>query len=178
MSRIGRMPVTIPAGVRVAVEHPHVRVEGPKGKIVIDLVPGIDCVVEGASARLTRADDSKPRRSQHGLFRQLVANAVKGAASGWTRDLEIEGIGYRAQLQGRELSLTLGYSHPISYPIPEGINIMVDKQTKLAISGADRQRVGQVAAEIRALRPPEPYKGKGIRYAGEVIKRKVGKTGA
>ncbi len=130
------------------------------------------------AAVVARRNDERQQRAFHGLTRALLANAVKGVSTGWTRKLEIQGIGYRAAVQGKNVELALGYSHPVVYPIPEGISVAVEKQTQISISGADRQKVGQVASEIRALRPPEPYKGKGIRYVDEVIKKKVGKTGA
>lgn len=178
MSRIGKKPVSVPKGVRVSVSDSRVNVEGPKGRLSQALPPGISCRVDGEWLHLGRADDSKPQKALHGLSRSLLANAVRGVTSGFTRELEIEGIGYRAQLQGQELTLALGFSHPVVYRIPEGVRIGVDKQVRITITGADKQQVGQVAAEIRALRPPEPYKGKGVRYAGEHVKRKVGKTGA
>jgi large subunit ribosomal protein L6 len=141
------------------------------------LPPGITCAVDKGTVVFKRADDTRQQRALHGLTRALVANAVKGVHEGFSKDLEIVGIGYKAQVQGRVLQIALGYSHPIEFPIPDGIEIRVDKQTRLAITGADRQKVGQVAAEIRGLRAPEPYKGKGIRYADEVIKKKAGKAG-
>ena len=177
MSRIGRMPIPLPPGVKVRVEGNTVLVE--KGKITLTnpLPRGIICAVDQAAVTFKRADDTRQQRSLHGLTRALVANAVKGVHEGFTRDLEIVGIGYKAQVNGRVLQLALGFSHPIDFPIPDGIEIKVDKMTKLAIAGPDRQKVGQVAAEIRGLRPPEPYKGKGIKYANELIKKKAGKAG-
>jgi large subunit ribosomal protein L6 len=141
------------------------------------LPEGITCSVEGGKVVFARSRDDRRLRALHGLTRALVANAVKGVSEGFTRDLEIVGIGYKAQVAGRTLQMALGYSHPVDYPIPDGIEIKVDKQTRLSIQGADRQAVGQVAAEIRGLRPPEPYKGKGIKYVEEVIKKKAGKAG-
>ncbi|HKY33020.1 MAG TPA: 50S ribosomal protein L6 [Candidatus Polarisedimenticolia bacterium] len=178
MSRIGKLPVALPQGVSLSVVKDAVQVKGPKGTLTTPLPAGIKCAVEGAAATLTRRNDERQQRALHGLARALLANAVKGVSTGWTRDLEIQGIGYRATVQGKNIEFALGYSHPVIFPIPEGVAITVDKQTRVVVSGADRQKVGQVAAEIRSLRPPEPYKGKGIRYADEVIKKKVGKTGA
>jgi len=177
MSRIGRMPIALPAGVSVKVQGTEVLVE--KGKVCLanPLPGGITCTVDKGTVVFKRADDSRQQRALHGLTRALVANAVKGVQDGFSKDLEIVGIGYKAQVQGRLLSIALGYSHPIEFPIPDGIEIKVDKQTRLTVSGADRQRVGQVAADIRKLRAPEPYKGKGIRYSDEVIKKKAGKAG-
>ena len=178
MSRIGKLPVKLPQGVTAKVEGGAIRVQGPKGTLTSPVPTGISCSVEEGVARFTRRSDERQDRARHGLARALLANAVKGVASGWTRELEIQGIGYRAALQGKKVEFALGYSHPVVYDVPEGITISVDKQTRLVVSGPDRQKVGQAAAEIRSLRPPEPYKGKGIRYADEVIKKKVGKTGA
>ncbi len=177
MSRIGRQPITLPAGVNVKVQGNAVLVE--KGKVILanPLPPGITCAVDKGTVVFKRADDTRQQRALHGLTRALVANAVKGVHEGFSRDLEIVGIGYKAQVQARVLQIALGYSHPIEFPIPGGIEIKVDKQTRLTVTGADRQKVGQVAAEIRGLRVPEPYKGKGIRYADEVIKKKAGKAG-
>lgn len=178
MSRIGRLPVKLPQGVTVTVGREEMQVKGPKGTLVSPLPSGITCKVTGDEACLARRNDERQQRALHGLARALLNNAVRGVATGWTRDMEIQGIGYRATLQGRQIEFALGYSHPVIYQIPEGVSVTVEKQTRLSVSGADRQKVGQVAAEIRALRPPEPYKGKGIRYTDEVIKKKVGKTGA
>ncbi len=177
MSRIGRMPIAIPSGVRVAIEGRSVVVEKGKVSLVQALPPGIDAALASGALTFKRRDDTRQQRALHGLTRALVANAVKGVHQGFTKELDIVGIGYKAQVQGRVLNLALGYSHAIDYPVPEGIEIKVDKQTHLTITGADRQKVGQVAAEIRGLRPPEPYKGKGIKYADEVIKKKAGKAG-
>jgi len=171
------MPIAIPSGVRVAVEGRSVVVEKGKVSLVQALPPGIDAALASGALTFKRRDDTRQQRALHGLTRALVANAVKGVQDGFSKELEIVGIGYKAQVQGRVLSIALGYSHPIEFPIPDGIEIKVDKQTRLTVSGADRQKVGQVAAEIRKLREPEPYKGKGIRYADEVIKKKAGKAG-
>jgi len=178
MSRIGRLPVPLPQGVTVTVGKAEIVVKGAKGSITTPLPGGITCKVEGGTANLSRRNDERQQRALHGLTRALLANAVKGVATGWSRDLDIQGIGYRANVQGKNVEFALGYSHPIIFPIPDGISVTVEKQTKVSVTGVDRQKVGQVAAEIRSLRPPEPYKGKGIRYMDEVIKKKVGKTGA
>lgn len=177
MSRIGRSPIAIPAGVSVKVQGRSVVVEKGKSAIANPLPPGIACSVGSGAVTFTREGDTRQLRALHGLTRALVANAVKGVHEGFTRELDIVGIGYKAQVQGRVLQLALGYSHPIDFPIPDGIEIKVDKQVRLVVAGADRQKVGQVAAEIRGLRPPEPYKGKGIKYVDEVIKKKAGKAG-
>ena len=177
MSRIGKQPIAVPAGVSVKVAGRSVVVE--KGKVSLaNVIPsGIDCKVADGVVTFTRTGDDRRTRALHGLTRALVANAVKGVSAGFTRELEIVGIGYKAQVQGRVLQMSIGYSHPVEYPIPDGIEIKVDKQVRLAVSGADRQKVGQVSAEIRGVRPPEPYKGKGIKYVDEVIKKKAGKAG-
>ena len=177
MSRIGRMAIPIPSGVTVKVQAGSVVVEKGKNTLTNPLPPGISCKVEDGKVRLARDNDQRHLRALHGLTRALVANAVKGVSEGFTRELEIVGIGYRAQVAGGTLQLALGYSHPVDFPIPAGIEIQVEKQTRLLIRGADRQKVGQVAANIRSLRAPEPYKGKGIKYADEVIKKKAGKAG-
>jgi large subunit ribosomal protein L6 len=178
MSRIGRLPVPVVAGVQVAVQGRTVSVTGPKGTLRQELPAGISAAVEDGRILVTRADDSKPRRALHGLTRALLGNAVTGVTKGFSKDLEINGVGYRAQLAGKAVSFTLGYTHPIEFPIPEGIQIVVEKQTKLTVSGVDRQQVGQVAAKIRALRPPDVYKAKGVKYANEIVRKKAGKTGA
>jgi large subunit ribosomal protein L6 len=172
------LPVPVAAGVKVAVDGKTVSVTGPKGTLRQELPAGITAAVEDGKILVARADDSKPRRALHGLTRALLNNAVTGVTKGFSKDLEISGVGYRAQLAGKSVSFTLGYTHPIEFPIPEGIQVAVDKQTKLTVSGVDRQQVGQVAAQIRALRPPDVYKAKGVKYANEVIRKKAGKTGA
>ncbi|MCZ6695349.1 MAG: 50S ribosomal protein L6 [Acidobacteria bacterium] len=176
MSRVGRLPIAIPSGVNVKVDGSGIVVE--KGKVAIrnPLPEGITCTVQDNVATFTRKNDSRQMRALHGLTRALVANAVKGVSEGFTRELEIVGIGYRAQIQGGILQLALGYSHPVVYPIPDGIEIKIEKQTRLTVSGANLQQVGQAAANIRGLRPPEPYKGKGIRYKDETVRKKAGKT--
>jgi large subunit ribosomal protein L6 len=178
MSRIGRKPIPLPQGVTVKIEGNTVVVQGPKGKLDTSLPAGIRMEQQDGNLVAIRENDSQA--AVHGLARALVNNAVEGVTKGWTRDLEIVGIGYRAELKGKStVVFNLGYSHPIEYPLPSGIEVTVDpKQTKLAINGIDRQQVGQVAAEMRGLRPPDPYKNKGVRYAGERLKKKVGKTGA
>lgn len=178
MSRIGRLPVKLPQGVNVTVGTGQMQIKGPKGVLTAPLPGGISASIADGVVTLARATDGRQHRALHGLSRALLANAVKGVSTGWTRDLDIQGIGYRAAVAGKTVELALGFSHPVVYPIPEGISITVEKQTRMTITGVDRQRVGQVAAEIRSLKPPEPYKGKGIRYLDEVVKKKVGKTGA
>lgn len=177
MSRIGKQPITIPSGVTVKTAGRAVTVSKGKATLTHALPAGIDCTVNASVVTFARSDEDRRTRALHGLTRALVANAVRGVHEGFTRDLDIVGIGYKAQVNGRVLQLALGYSHPVDYAIPEGIEIKVDKQTRLTVQGADRQLVGQVAAEIRSLRAPEPYKGKGIKYADEVIKKKAGKAG-
>ncbi len=178
MSRIGKKPIAIPQGVKVAIEGNVVKVQGPKGKVETPLPRGIR--VEQQDGHLVALRENDSQAAVHGLARALVNNAVEGVTKGWTRELEIVGIGYRAELKGKgTVVFTLGYSHPIEYPLPTGVEVAIDaKQVRLTVSGIDRQQVGQVAAEMRGLRPPDPYKNKGVRYAGERLKKKVGKTGA
>ena len=178
MSRIGKKPIAIPQGVKVQIEGNAVKVQGPKGSLSTQLPAGVKFAQQDGHLVATR--DAQEHAANHGLARALVNNAVEGVTKGWTKDLEIVGIGYRAELKGKNVVVfSLGYSHPIEYPLPDGITAAVDpKQTKLTISGIDRQKVGQVSAEMRSLRPPDPYKNKGVRYAGEKLKKKVGKTGA
>jgi large subunit ribosomal protein L6 len=178
MSRIGKKPIAIPKGVTVKVAGDAVEVQGPKGKLRQVLPPGIVFAQEDGTlvARLQR-DDNELRKF-HGLARSLVANAVAGVTDGFKKELDIVGIGYRAELKGKQVHFALGYSHPVVFDIPNGIDITIDKQTHITVTGADRQMVGQVAANIRRLRKPDPYKQKGVRYMGEVLKKKVGKTGA
>ena len=176
MSRIGKMPIPIPSGVEVTVGGRVVDVKGPKGALKIDMLPGISVVVEDGEIVLSRSSDERQTRAYHGLNRALVANATAGVSEGWQKQLEIVGIGYRADKQGNVVVFNLGHSHPINFAIPDGIEIDVDsKANKVTVKGIDRQRVGQVAAEIRAYRPPEPYKGKGVRYADEQVLRKEAK---
>jgi large subunit ribosomal protein L6 len=178
MSRIGKKPIALPKGVTVNIEADRVAVSGPKGKLETRLPRGIR--IEQQDGHLVAIRENDSQAAVHGLARALVHNAVEGVTKGWTKELEIVGIGYRAEMKGKgTVVFNLGYSHPIEYPLPAGVEVAVDpKQTKLTISGIDRQKVGQVAAEMRALRPPDPYKNKGVRYAGERLKKKVGKTGA
>ena len=176
MSRIGRLPILIPDGVKLALEAGAVRVEGPKGKLKADLPPGIRVNLEGSVARVVREAEERRAKALHGLTRKLVANMVEGVSRGFSRVLEINGVGYRAEVKGTELHLVLGYSHPIIFPMPAGITATVDRQTIITLQGADRQLLGKTAAVIRDLRPPEPYKGKGVKYREEVIKRKAGKA--
>ena len=176
MSRIGRKPIAVPSGVKVAVQAGRVEVQGPKGKLAVSLPPGIQ--VEQKDATLTAVRPSDEYRALHGLARALVANAVRGVTEGFKKELDIVGVGYRAEVKGKAVNFALGYSHPIVFPIPEGITIAVDKQTHIVVSGPDKARVGQVAADIRALRPPDPYKQKGVRITGERLKKKAGKAGA
>ena len=178
MSRIGRKPIELPKGVTVKIEGNVVAVQGPKGKLETPLPRGIK--MEQKDGHLVAIRENDSQAALHGLARALVNNAVEGVTKGWTRELEIVGIGYRAEMKGKgTVVFTLGYSHPIEYPLPTGVDVVVDpKQTRLTLTSIDRQKVGQVAAEMRALRPPDPYKNKGVRYAGERLKKKVGKTGA
>ena len=178
MSRIGRKPIPLPKGVTVKIEGNMIAVQGPKGKLDTALPVGIH--IEQKDGQLLAVRENDSQAAVHGLARALVHNAVEGVTTGWNKDLEIVGIGYRAEMKGKTtVVFTLGYSHPIEYPLPTGIDVAVDpKQTKLTVTGIDRQKVGQVAAEMRSLRPPDPYKNKGVRYAGERLKKKVGKTGA
>ena len=178
MSRIGKKPIPLPKGVTVKIEGNTVAVQGPKGKLDTQIPAGIK--VEQQDGHLVAVRENDSQAALHGLTRALVNNAVEGVTRGWTRDLEIVGIGYRAELKGKStVVFSLGFSHPIEYPLPTGVEAVLDpKQTKLTLNGIDRQKVGQVAAEMRSLRPPDPYKNKGVRYAGERLKKKVGKTGA
>ncbi len=177
MSRIGRLPVKLPKGVEVRRDGDRLVVKGPKGELASPLFPGIEVEIAEGEVRfaLARERADKRTRAFFGTARALFANAVQGASEGFTKVLELHGVGYRAQQQGKKIVLQLGFSHPVEYEPPEGVEIKVDGQTKVVVSGTDKQRVGQVAAEIRAFRPPEPYKGKGVRYAGEQIMMKEGK---
>ena len=177
MSRIGKKPIPVPDKVKVEIKPDQVVVTGPKGSVTNPIPPGIRFEQKDKQVLAIRKDDSGAQRAFHGLARALVANAVRGVTEGFSRELEIVGVGYRAEQKKNSVLFTLGYSHPIEYPIPPGINITVDKQTRLVITGVDRQQVGQIAANIRSLRKPDPYKNKGIRYAGEQLKKKAGKAG-
>jgi large subunit ribosomal protein L6 len=178
MSRIGKKPIPLPAGVKYTVEGNSVLVEGPKGKVTALVADGI--TLKTADGQLVLERSGNDKAAVHGLTRALVNNAVEGVTRGWTRELDIVGIGYRAELKGKgTVVFTLGYSHPIEFPLPTGIDVTVDpKQTHLTVSGVDRQKVGQVAADMRSLRKPDPYKNKGVRYSNERLKKKAGKTGA
>jgi large subunit ribosomal protein L6 len=178
MSRVGKQPIGIPDGVTVSVEGGEVMAKGPKGTLRCLVPEGIDAKVEEGKLVFDRPDDSKQARSRHGLARALANNMVVGVSTGFAKRLEIEGVGYRADVKGKVLNLLLGFSHPVAMDIPEGLTVKVEANTRLDITGADKQVVGQFAADIRSLRPPEPYKGKGIRYHDEHIRRKVGKAGA
>jgi large subunit ribosomal protein L6 len=176
MSRIGKIPVEIPAGVKISRDHSVIRVEGPKGKLSLEVPGGVDVILGDRVVEVTRPSDGRIERSLHGLVRTLVANMVKGVSVGFEKSLEISGVGYRAEVGGSTLKLIIGFSAPVEYPIPEGVHIKVDKLVNILVSGIDKQLVGRVAAEIRSLKKPEPYKGKGIKYLGEQIRRKVGKS--
>jgi large subunit ribosomal protein L6 len=177
MSRIGKKPIALPTGVKVEVKDGRVSVKGQKGALERPLLDGIEVDVANGTVTLRRTADDKRSRSYHGLMRTLVANMVDGVSKGFEKKLEIVGIGYRSELKGNSLALYLGYSHPIDFPLPKGISAEVEKQTLVTIKGIDKELVGQTAAKIRDLRKPDPYKGKGVKYAGEVLRRKAGKTG-
>jgi large subunit ribosomal protein L6 len=179
MSRVGKLPVKIPDKVKVQVVDGDIRVEGPKGKMHFPFNPKVNVEVAGAEVRVSRPDESRQAKGLHGLTRTLVKNAVEGVTKGYQRSLEITGVGFKAELKGKDIQFTLGFSHPVIFRLPEGVTAEVDaKQTKLVVRGVDKHLLGLTAAKIRALRPPEPYKGKGIKYAEEKIRRKEGKTGA
>ena len=178
MSRIGRMPIAVPAGVTVEIaENNHVTVKGPKGTLERTLPSEMDIKLEGAEVIVTRPNDLKKMKSLHGLTRTLIHNMVVGVTDGYKKELEVNGVGYRASKSGNKLTLNLGYSHPVEMIDPEGVETVLEGQNKITVKGIDKEKVGQFAAEIRDKRRPEPYKGKGIKYADEVIRRKVGKTG-
>ena len=177
MSRIGNAPIELPQGVEVTLDGDVVRVKGPKGELARTLRPEVAVKVEDGQVVVTRSSDVKQHRAYHGLTRALLANMVAGVSEGYRKALEIVGVGYRADKRGDALVLNVGYSHEVEYPEPEGITLTTPSQTQIVVEGIDKQKVGQVAAELRAVRPPEPYKGKGIRYEGEQIRRKAGKTG-
>ena len=178
MSLIGKKPIPIPPGVTVAVEGSTVRVKGPKGELSQTFRPEVRVRVDDGRVVVERAADSKTHRALHGLTRALIANMVQGTVSGYRKTLELVGVGYRAEKKGKVLVINVGYSHPVEYPEPEGLTITTPNPTTIVVEGIDKQRVGQVAAEIRSVRPPEPYKGKGIKYQDEQIRRKAGKAGA
>jgi large subunit ribosomal protein L6 len=175
MSRVGKKPIPVPKGVKVTVGD-ELLVEGPKGKLTVPIPNGVRVKQSDGNLELTR--DTDEYAALHGLTRALAASAVQGVSTGFTRELEITGVGYRADVKGKIATFTLGYSHPIEVLLPEGVELKIDKQTRLVLSGYDKQMVGQIAANIRALRPPDPYKNKGVRYTGEQLRKKVGKTGA
>lgn len=176
MSRIGIQEIKLPAGLSVKITEEEVQVKGSKGQLTAPLFPGLEVVQEEDTIKVTRNDESKKVRALHGLCRSLINNAVIGVSTGFKKDLEILGVGYRATPKGKDVEFALGYSHPILFDVPEGITVTVEKNTLLTVEGIDKQKVGQIAANIRSLRPPEPYKGKGIRYKGEFVIRKVGKA--
>jgi large subunit ribosomal protein L6 len=175
MSRIGKQPIRIPAGVKIQVDGLTVRAEGPKGKLAQPVPAGLTPRLADGIVVIERSGDDRRVRALHGLARALVANMVTGVKDGFERKLEIVGIGYRAQMQGKSIQLALGYSHPVLFPLPDGVTAEIDRQTAITLRGPDKALLGQTAAKLRALREPDPYKGKGIRYAGEVVRRKVGK---
>ena len=178
MSRIGKMPIAIPDGVTVTYRGSEVHVKGPKGSLSQRIPEQISVEVEEGRVSFTRPDDRKESRALHGLARSLVANMVQGVSQPFVKELEIQGVGYRADMAGKALKMLLGFSHPVEIEVPEGLTVSIDRNVIVKIEGIDRQKVGQFAADIRAVRPPEPYKGKGIRYVNEHVRRKVGKTGA
>jgi large subunit ribosomal protein L6 len=177
MSRIGKRPIPVPAKVTVTIEGQTVTVKGPKGDLSRTLPPEVEILLEGETVLVNRRNESRAARQRHGLCRTLIANMVEGVSTGFSRKLEIQGVGYRAAVQGKILNLAMGFSHPVNIDPPEGITFLVEGTTNVTVSGIDKEIVGNTAARIRAVRPPEPYKGKGIRYAGEIVRRKVGKTG-
>lgn len=177
MSRIGKLPIRIPKGVTVTVADRLVTVKGPKGELAQAIEPEATVAVSDEEVVVTRTNETKRAKSMHGLYRNLINNMVTGVSEGFTRTLLINGVGYRAEVQDSVLVLNLGYSNPVEYPVPDGLTITCEGPTKILVSGIDKQRVGQVSAEIRSVRPPEPYKGKGVRYEDEYVRRKVGKAG-
>ncbi|WP_395725408.1 50S ribosomal protein L6 [Nakamurella sp.] len=177
MSRIGRLPVPVPAGVDVSIVGNTVTVKGPKGTLSHSVVEPIKVAKEDGELKVTRPDDDRDSRARHGLTRSLLNNMVVGVTQGYSKQMEIVGVGYRVAAKGKDLEFALGYSHPVPVPAPEGISFVVESPIKFRVEGIDKQQVGEVAANIRKLRKPDPYKGKGVRYAGEVVRRKVGKTG-
>ncbi len=177
MSRIGKKPIPVPKGVQVTLKDGLVEVKGPKGQLSQTLPPGVTVVLEDGQL-VASVGEARDQRKFHGLGRTLVANAVLGVSEGFKRELDIVGVGYRAEVKGRDVHFALGYSHPVVFPLPQGIDVAIDKQTHVTVSGIDKQLVGQVAANMRSLRKPDPYKQKGVRYTGEVLKKKAGKAGA
>lgn len=176
MSRIGKQPISIPAKVKVSVSGSRVTAEGPKGRLEMTLPPMTSARIDGSVLTIDRVGDGSESKAMHGLGRALVSNMVKGVSEGYQRKLEIQGVGFKASVQANLINMALGYSHPILYPVPAGIKVVVEDNTKITIEGADKEMVGRVASELRSYYPPEPYKGKGVRYAGEHVVRKEGKT--
>jgi large subunit ribosomal protein L6 len=176
MSRIGKQPIAIPANVKVSVAGEKVSAEGPKGRLTVVMPPTTTAQLAGATLTITRQGDAAEAKAMHGLARALVNNMIQGVSLGYQRKLEIQGVGFKASVQANQVNMALGFSHPIVYPIPSGIKVTVDENTKITIDGADKELVGRVASELRSYYPPEPYKGKGVRYAGEHVVRKEGKT--
>lgn len=177
MSRIGKQPIEITGGAKISIEKSVAVVSGPKGTLEHRILDGLELEQDGGVVTVKRKNEEGRTRSMHGLMRTLLANAVEGVTKGFSKQLDVIGVGYRAEVKGKELHMSLGFSHPVVYSLPEGINAETDKSNRITISGYDKQQVGQVAAEIRSLRPPEPYKGKGVRYVDEHVRRKVGKAG-
>jgi large subunit ribosomal protein L6 len=177
MSRIGKKPIPVPKGVQVNLSDGLVEVKGPKGQLSQSLPPGVSVVLEDGQI-VASVGEAREQRKFHGLGRTLVANAVQGVSEGFKRELDIVGVGYRAEVKGRDVHFALGYSHPVVFPLPQGIDVAIEKQTHVTVTGIDKQLVGQVAANMRSLRKPDPYKQKGVRYTGEVLKKKAGKAGA
>lgn len=177
MSRIGKRPITVPSGVTVKITGQNVSVKGPKGELSRDLAAEVEVVQDGDTITVNRRSESRVARERHGLSRTLVSNMIEGVSKGFEKRLEIQGVGYRAAVQGQKLTMSLGYSHPVEFDPPSGIQFKVEGNTNVTVSGIDKEIVGNVAAKVRAARPPEPYKGKGVRYAGEHVRRKAGKAG-
>jgi large subunit ribosomal protein L6 len=177
MSRIGKKPIPVPKGVQVTLQDGQVEVKGPKGQLSQALPPGVTVALEDGQI-VASVGEAREQRKFHGLGRTLVANAVQGVSEGFKRELDIVGVGYRAEVKGRDVHFALGYSHPVVFPLPQGIDVAIEKQTHVTVTGIDKQLVGQVAANMRSLRKPDPYKQKGVRYTGEVLKKKAGKAGA
>lgn len=178
MSRIGRQLVTVPGGVEVSQTKGELHVKGPKGALSERIPEAVDVEISDGEAKVTRRDEKKSSKSAHGLVRALLANMVQGVTNGFAKELEIQGVGYRAETSGKTLKLSLGFSHPVDVPIPEGLSVSLQENNRVRVEGISKHAVGQFAAEIRGLRPPEPYKGKGVRYVDEHVRRKVGKAGA
>jgi large subunit ribosomal protein L6 len=176
LSRIGKLPITVPSGVKLVVEPREIRLEGPKGKLTTAIPAGVTVKVEENIIQVERESEERKVRALHGLTRKLIANMAHGVSQGFTRVLEINGVGYRAEVKGQEIHITLGFSHPVVFPLPDGVSASIERQVIITLSAADRQLLGETAAKLRGLRPPEPYKGKGVKYREEVIRRKAGKA--